>query len=132
MSKDSNRIAIALISDHKDDLLMGFREKEQKWCNPSGHIYEGECPYEGCQRELKEETGLDVISIKLCKVEYNKEKGLMLYLFEVKVDPEQEVDFSNDPDKEFSSVGYVDPISVVDALHVPIEHNLALKYWANN
>ena len=132
MSKDSNRIAIALISDHKDDLLMGLREKEQKWTNPSGHIYEGECPYEGCRRELLEETGLDVISIELCRIEYNKKKGLMLYLFKVTVDPKQEIDFSNDPDKEFLSVGYIDPNEVADMLHVPIEENIALKYWANH
>jgi len=130
MPKDSNRIAIALITDHKYDMLMGFRDKEKTWCNPSGHIYEGEDPYAGCLRELKEETGLDGIDIKLCKVEYNKEKDLMLYLFKVTVDTNQEIDFSNDPDKEFSSVIYIDPNYIIDDLHVPAEDNIAIKYWA--
>ena len=132
MSKDSNRIAIALITDCHDNMLMGYRQKEEKWCNPSGHIHEGEDPYTGCQRELFEETGLDVVDIKLCSVEWNGKKKLMLYLFKVTVDPNQEIDFSKDPDEEFSHVTYMDVNNIVEELHVPVEENVALKYWINS
>lgn len=130
--KDSNRIAISLITDMFDNVLMGFREKEQLFCCPAGHIHEGEDSYEGMQRELFEETGLDCVDIKLVKVEYNKDKKLMLYLFKITVDPTQAIDFSKDPDKEFSKVEYVDPNNVVEKLHVPVEDNIALQYWINN
>ena len=132
MSKDSNRIAISYIENEDGDLLMGFREKEQAWTNPSGHIHEGEDPIVGMQRELLEETGLDIKTIKLCHVEWNKDKGLMLYLFKITVDSDQEFDFSNDPDEEFSKIAYKDPNDVKDELHVPVEENIALKYWINH
>lgn len=129
MSKDSNRIAISYIVDEHGDMLMGFREKEQKWTSPSGHCHEGEDSHEGLRRELKEETGLDVKTIKLCHVEYNKTKDLMLYLFKITVDRGQEIDFSKDPDKEFSEVKYVDPNDVKEELQVTIEENIAIQYW---
>lgn len=130
--KDSNRVAISLITDIFDNILMGFRQKEQKWTNPSGHIHVGEDSHEGMQRELKEETGLDVLSIELVKVEYNKEKKLMLYLFKITVDDKQKIDFSKDPDNEFSEVTYKDPNDVKDELHVAIQDNIALKYWMDS
>ena len=112
-----------------DNILLGFRQSEGLWCCPAGHIHEGEDPHEGMRRELKEETGLDAIDISIVKVQYNKDKKLMLYLFKITVDCDQEVDFSKDPDKEFSEVTYKDPNDVKDELHVPIEDNIAIKYW---
>lgn len=129
MAKDSNRIAVSIITDVFDNVLMGYREKEGLWCCPAGHIHVGEDSYEGMRRELKEETGLDVVEISLVRVEWNKEKKIMLYLFKIKVDEDQEVDCSKDPDKEFSEVIYKDPNDVREELHVPIEDNIALKYW---
>jgi len=127
--KDSNRIAISYIVNCDDDILMGFREKEQKWTTPSGHIHKGEDPHCGMLRELKEETGLDAVCIDLCHVEFNKDKNLMLYLFKITVDADQEVDFSKDPDKEFSEVKYKDPNDVKEELHVTAEENIAIQYW---
>lgn len=132
MAKDSNRIAVSYIVNEDDDMLMGFREEEQLWCNPAGHIHVGEDPHEGMRRELVEETGLDAIKIELCHVEYSKKKDIMLYLFKITVDKDQKVDFSNDPDKEFSEVVYKDPNDVKDKLHVPAEENIAIQYWINN
>ena len=68
MSKDSNRVAIAYIVDSKEDLLVGKRNDNDKFTTPAGHIMVNECPHMGMCRELKEETGLTVQSMKLIKV----------------------------------------------------------------
>lgn len=128
--KDSNRIAICLITDKSDNMLMGLRK--EGWCNPAGKIHEDEDPYVGAQRELKEETGLDAESIELVKVEFNKEKSMMFYLFKIEVDKNQEIDFSKDPDSEFTAVEYKDPNEIKDSLHIPVEDNIALKYWISH
>jgi len=128
MSKDSNRVAIALIVDHKDDVLMGKRNDNGNWTQPGGHCHVGEDTFEGLCREVKEETGYDVKEAKLCGMCKNGHK--LIYLYKVTV--EGEIDVSGDPDNEVDTWGYIDPNEVADMLHVPIEHNLALKYWANH
>jgi len=127
--KDTPRIAIALITNENDKVLMGKRNDTDKMTMPAGHIDEGECPFVGMARELKEETGLDAKNIKLVKA--GMEEGLLLYLFCVEVDPEQEVDTSGDPDNECDDFTYEDPFDHIETLHVSAERNWALKYWAN-
>lgn len=129
-SKDSNRVAIALICDDKDNVLVGIRNDNGLWTTPGGHIKVGEDPYESVVRELKEETGLDAQDVKLVKVCKPGQK--MLYLFKVKVDLEQEIDVSQDPDKECENWFFVDPNDIKENLHVPLEHNIAFKYWCEN
>jgi ADP-ribose pyrophosphatase YjhB (NUDIX family) len=129
---NSRRVAICLLTDHSDNILMGVRNDNKKWTVPGGHLNEGEDPYEGAIRELKEETGLDVEDIKLVASHWDKEQNLLLYLFHVTPDPKQMLDASKDPDKEVDSWHYMNPNYVVSDLHVPIQHNIALKYWMNN
>lgn len=131
MSK-SRRVAICLLVDHNDDILMGVRNDNKKWTTPSGHINVNEDPYEGAIRELKEETGLDAEDIKLVASHWDKDRNLILYLFKITPKAGQETDSSNDPDKEVDSWHYMNPNYVVSDLHVPVQHNIALKYWANN
>lgn len=126
----SNRVAIALIVDQEDNVLMGKRNDSNRWTHPAGHLKIGEDAYEGMIRELKEETGLDALDVKISKV--CKVEGKMLYLFCVKVDPAQAIDSSGDPDKECDIWLYQDPNEIKDEMHIPIEKNIALKYWANS
>jgi len=126
------RVAIVLVTDCNDNLLMGKRQDSGLWTNPGGHLENKEEPFEGAVRELKEETGLDPLEIHLAKCCYVKEKNILIYLFCAKVDPRQHLDFSKDPDKEFSQLEYVDPNEVKEALHVPLDKNVALKYWAES
>ena len=128
--KDTPRVAISVITNDKDQLLMGRRNDTDKMTVAAGHIDEGECPFMGMARELKEETGLDAKNIKLVKA--GMEEGLLLYLFVIEVDPDQKVDTSNDPDNECDDFTYVDPFDHIDELHVVAEKNWALKYWANS
>jgi 8-oxo-dGTP pyrophosphatase MutT (NUDIX family) len=130
MKDRSPRVAIGLITNQNDEVLMGKRNDTEKWTVPAGHIEKGECPFAGMARELKEETGLDAKSMKLVKAGF-KEK-VLLYLFTIEVDPQQEVDTSNDPDNECDDFTYEDPFDHIDELHIEAEKNWALKYWAEN
>lgn len=129
-NEKSKRIAIGLIVNDKDKILMGKRNDTDKWTVPAGHIEKGECPFVGMARELKEETGLDAENIKLVKAGFKDD--MLLYLFKVEVDEKQEVDTSNDPDNECNDWTYEDPFDHIEELHIPAEKNWALKYWAEN
>lgn len=130
--KKFKRVAVALVRDQRDDVLFGLRSDNGKFTNPGGHLEEGECPYAGCVRELKEETGLDAKDIKLAKVTWNAKKAILIYVFDVTVDPSQEIDPSNDPDKECQFWAYLDPNEVREQLHVPVPDNIALQHWINS
>jgi len=126
------RYAAVLITDEDENILLGMRRDSGKLANPGGKIEEGEEPYCGAIRELQEETGLDAKGIELVKVCFVKHKKLLVYLFKVKIDKDQAIDTSKDPDKEFLQLGYFNPSDVVDQLHVPLEDNVLIKYWAEN
>jgi len=128
----SRRVCIALITDKNENVLKGQRNDNGKWTNVGGHVEAGEDPYESMIRELKEETGLDAVDIKLVDCHWDKDQNILLYLFKVKVDQNQPIDTSKDPDQECLTWAYTNPNNVVEALHVPLERNLALKYWMNN
>jgi len=130
MSKSYKRAAVGLIRNDQDKILMGRRNDTQKWTVPAGKLKNKECPYEGMARELKEETGLDAKEIKLLKVVF--ENNVILYLFEIKINKDQEIDTSNDPDKECDNWTYEDPFDHIKELHIPANKNLALKYWAKS
>ena len=130
VGEKTKRVAIGLLVDDNDKVLMGKRNDTDKWTVPAGHIEKGECPFFGMIRELKEETGLDAKEVKLVQV--GMEDGILLYLFKVKVCCDQEIDTSGDPDNECDDWTYEDPFDHIEELHVPAAKNWALKYWANN
>ena len=57
--------------DNGNEYLMLYRNKKKndynhgKWIGVGGHIEDGEAPDQALIREIKEETGLDVLSYKL-------------------------------------------------------------------
>lgn len=130
--KKTKRVAVAIIKDEKDNVLFGIRRDNGRFTNPAGHIEENEDPYHGVVRELKEETGLDATDVKLVRVGYKSHKGIMVYIFDVKVDNNQPIDPSKDPDKECLVWAYLDPNEIIDNLHVNLEENWGLHYWANS
>jgi 8-oxo-dGTP pyrophosphatase MutT (NUDIX family) len=132
MNKKTKRVAICLITDKHDNILMGKRKDNEKWCCPAGHAYSKEDIYLAARRELTEETGLDPIELKLVSVEYHSKKKIMLYLFKVIIDESQVIDLTQDPDLEFSELKYLDPNDVLDQLTVDPHENIAIKYWANH
>lgn len=131
MRNKTRRVVIALAVDEYDNVLMGKRCDNKKYAQPAGKLYMKEDPYQGMKREFLEETGVDIEEIKLIGSEWDKDRNLILYLFKV-VPVSQEFDVSKDPDGEFESLHYIDPNNIVEELHVPIEQNIALRYWMQN
>jgi len=128
--RDTNRVVAILIENPKGNILLGKRRDNGKWANPGGSLKSGECYYDGCRRELLEETGLDAQEMKLVKV--CKIDNLFIYLLKVTVDPSQPIDSSKDPDQECENWEYKDPNDIKDEFCVPIKRNVLLKYWIEN
>jgi 8-oxo-dGTP pyrophosphatase MutT (NUDIX family) len=126
----SKRVAIGIVVNDQDKMLMGKRNDTDKWTVPAGHIEKGECPFMGMARELKEESGLDAKNIELIRA--GMKGDLLLYLFKIEVDYDQECDTSGDPDEECDAFTYEDPFDHIEELHVQASENWALKHWANN
>jgi 8-oxo-dGTP pyrophosphatase MutT (NUDIX family) len=49
---------------HEDKVLLHYHEKLKAWLPPGGHMEENETPPMAVRREVKEETGLDLIFIE--------------------------------------------------------------------
>ncbi len=56
---------------NQDAVLLRFHEKYHFWCAPGGHIELNEDPEEAAVREVKEETGLDVVLVGERAPEFN-------------------------------------------------------------
>ena len=83
--KDSKRVTKAIIQDKKGRVLLLLRSNYMEkyantWDLPGGHAHVGESLTSGLEREVKEETNLDIISAKLRKTEQNRH----FYLCKVK------------------------------------------------
>ncbi|MBM3898151.1 MAG: NUDIX domain-containing protein [Thaumarchaeota archaeon] len=62
-------VGALIINSDKILLVKSPKWKHQKWTVPGGHIEVGESAEQAIVREVKEETGLDVIPIKLLLVQ---------------------------------------------------------------
>jgi 8-oxo-dGTP diphosphatase len=66
MSKDEFRTVVKAFITHKGDILIGQKEEDDsheigsKWHVLGGHLEKGEQVEEAMEREVKEETGLEV------------------------------------------------------------------------
>jgi 8-oxo-dGTP pyrophosphatase MutT (NUDIX family) len=127
----SNRIAICLIEDSSGNLLYGKRRDSGKYCLPAGHVKSKEDPFLGALRELKEETGLVGEHIELVKACFIKKNKCLLYLFKVGK-YSGKISVKNDPDKEFESVEFLNPMDIIEEMKVPLEDDIALKYYVEN
>lgn len=125
------KYSIIIARDECDRVLLGRRNDTDKFTNPGGGAEKNECPYHCAVREFEEETGVRLESVKLLKTFLTSDKNL-IYLFEGILPEKFEFDTSNDPDKEVEEWVFIDPFDVIDELHVPIEYNEVIKYWANN
>lgn len=60
-----------MILNEKNQVLLGQRKASHgtgEWCFPGGHLEFGETIFQTAQREVKEETGLDVSEFELISV----------------------------------------------------------------
>lgn len=130
--QDSKRVAMSLVVDDYDNVLMGNRNDGKGWTTPGGHVEKGEDPLIGMIREFKEETGVDPKGLKLAKVCWKKERGIILYIYKIDMPEDYKIDCSKDPDKECDDWVFIDPNDVKEDLAVELKHNEVLKYWANS
>ncbi len=62
--------AFGIILDKQQRILLCHRRDMDLWNLPGGGVEKGESPWEGCVREVNEETGLKVEVVKLHGVYY--------------------------------------------------------------
>ena len=65
----------ALFFNEKDELLILKPTYKDYWSIPGGIIDANESPREACIREIKEETGLNISSVKFLCVDYCRNLG---------------------------------------------------------
>ncbi len=65
----------------KREVLLCHRRDYDLWNPPGGQLENGESPWQGVVRELKEETGLDVIVERLTGVYSKLEKNDIVFAF---------------------------------------------------
>lgn len=138
--KEYKGVSVIAVFRKDGKVLLGRRRDNALWTNPGGHIEGSEKPIVAAQRELKEETGIDIPVDKFIKlgpgkkvVAVNKAK---LEIFPFGVEYEGPVTGSSDPDGEINKWKWCNSEDleqeVKENLHVPKENvlfdRLGIKY----
>ena len=129
--KTFKRFAVIMIRNDQDDVLMGRRSDTNLYTNPGGGIEEGEDIFVGAAREVLEETGLYLKSIKLLGADII-DKNKLIYTFEGFLSEDVEITAKPDPDEEVQEWSYYDLNDIKEELHIPVDKNLLIKYWCEN
>lgn len=113
-------------------ILHGKRSDSGQWSIPGGHVHIGENIKNAAVREIKEETGLELNPDDLEHIgteHYDKpEKNLTVHLFLCKKPYHHEsMDFTEDKDKEFEELKFIDPLTH-DNLYQPNGENILVTY----
>mgnify|MGYP003148182441 FL=1 len=94
-SQDSKKVSKVVIRDDEGKVLILQRsEGENNWDLPGGHIHYGESQLDGCKRETKEETNLDLSDLKLV----DKDRNVTFYqaprpVGTIKLQPEEHIKY---------------------------------------
>ncbi len=73
--------AFAIILDENRRVLLCHRTDKDLWNLPGGGLEEGETPWEGVLREVKEEVGVEARVEKLIGVYYKSQKDEFIFSF---------------------------------------------------
>jgi len=65
MARTNVRVSAIILKDDKILLIHRKKNGEEYWVFPGGGVEDTETPEQGIIREVKEETGLDVLKCKL-------------------------------------------------------------------
>jgi 8-oxo-dGTP pyrophosphatase MutT (NUDIX family) len=127
-------VTVAIL--HENKILMGKRNDNKKWTCPGGHVNPSETFKEGAEREVLEETGIQVDARFLFPVSQvtnisTKFGGIQVQSWMYQSFDDEEPTAKNDPDKEFSEIKWIDyseglPEEVASNLHVPKDRDLLL------
>ena len=74
-----------IIKDEQDRVLLVLRNDYNFWNLPGGALEQGESPWQGVIREVKEETGYDVEVVKLSGVYTELGQSEVIFAFECKI-----------------------------------------------
>ena len=116
-----------LIVNSKDEVLLGYSNHDYQF--PGGHVEEGESLEETVIREIKEETGIELKSVKskpfaLMKGYYkdwpstNKNRKTEIYYYEIKTDEDYHLDKTEYTDDEIDGNFELRRISLNDVEEV--------------
>lgn len=120
----------ALLRDGDGRVLILRPTYKSGWTVPGGQIEEdGESPWEGCRREVAEETGLDVTSGRLACVDFLHPRagrpGGIRFLFDCGVVDADRRDRLVLQDEEISEARWVAPDEAVHLLSGPVGRRVA-------
>lgn len=73
--------AFAIILDEQQQVLLCHRRDIDRWNLPGGGVMHGETPWQGVIREVKEETGLNVVADKLLGVYTDTSRDDIVFSF---------------------------------------------------
>jgi 8-oxo-dGTP diphosphatase len=115
----------ALIRNDADALLILKPTYKSGWTVPGGQLEEdGETPWEGCRREVSEETGLVVHAGRLACVDFLRPRGHrpggLRFLFDCGSVPPDQVEGIVLQEEEISECRWVTPDEAEDRLSGPV------------
>lgn len=121
--KDGNQVAsIAVMTN--GEILMGKRNDNGKWTLAGGHAKQGENPIENAIRELKEETGIEVVQEDLVFLGQDTvdAEGKQLIINCFLLNQKEKTNTSHDPDEEVEKWEYINvenglPEEILNNLH---------------
>lgn len=65
MTRTEIRVSAIIVQDSKIVLIHRKKDGQEYWVLPGGHVEDGESPEAALTREVKEETGRDLLSSKV-------------------------------------------------------------------
>ncbi|MEX3624688.1 NUDIX hydrolase [Viridibacillus arvi] len=96
----------AICINENKEVLMVKGGNSESWAIPSGGIEQGETPEECCIREVKEETGYDIVIEDSLFIKETEIKGYKVITYYFKVNKTGESEGINDPDKIIVEAGW--------------------------
>ncbi|MGE7835792.1 NUDIX hydrolase [Viridibacillus arvi] len=96
----------AICINENKEVLMVKGSNSESWAIPSGGIEQGETPEECCIREVKEETGYDIVIEDGLFIKETEIKGYKVKTYYFKVKKTGESEGINDPDNLIVDAGW--------------------------
>ncbi|ATP40775.1 DNA mismatch repair protein MutT [Solibacillus sp. R5-41] len=96
----------AICINEDKEVLMVKSINSETWAIPSGGIEQGETPEECCIREVKEETGYDIVIEDSLFIKEAEVKGYSVKTYYFKVKKIGESEGINDPDNNIVDAGW--------------------------